>query len=125
MPVSTYGAGYMAELIATQDMYLAMLLSYPADTDSGSELNEPTAVDYARAYLDPANWSTAIGGVCTYDAPVSYSPAADWGEVIAYALCSASTDGEVFFYEYLTPMMNIKTGSTVVVGSGMLALEVG
>jgi hypothetical protein len=104
-----------------QPLYLALLTLYPAWTDTGNSITEPTAVDYSRHYLDPAYWGAPSAGVSTWNFDISYAPVNNWGTIIAYGLCSADTAGSLEAYEYLSSPVTLSAFSTFRIASGMLS----
>jgi len=124
MPASIYGANLYADYITSTDMYLALCFTYPSDTNTGSTIDEVTAASYERVLLDSANWSEAALGVCTYDAGMVLTLTEDWGLINSYALCDASTAGNVLAFGYLTYSIDARSGSRLKLQAGMIAYEV-
>ena len=120
MPVSTYGANAICTAVVASNTYLALLTSIPGTNDTGSTIAEPAGVDYDRFTLDHSYWSVPAGGYSTYNFDITALPTSNWGLIIAYALCSAATAGQVLAYEYFVAGMNVATGSRFNIGSGQL-----
>jgi hypothetical protein len=105
MGMSTYGANAYAGVIVglispPSSLYLALLLVEPDVNDTGSTITEPAAADYERQLLSmgSGNWTPAVGGFTTYISGLSSSPVADWGDVVAYAICDSLTAGNMLMY---------------------------
>lgn len=129
--LSTYGGNLYAEVIvgrssAPTEFYLALLDTLPGPDDSGTDiaLVEPSGASYSRVLISTgaANWSAASDAACTYSNLIEYSPTEDWGTIIAYALCTASTGGYMVFYQQLSAPLTIKSGSTVQITSNNLSV---
>jgi hypothetical protein len=123
MPVSVYYADQMCASAISGGIYLALLTSYPSSNDTGSTLVEPTQ-DYERYYLDPAYWGDPVNGTSTWNFDVTILPLADYGTIIAYALCASLTSGQVLAFEYFSTGMYVSSGSRVLIPSGSLTFTV-
>jgi len=120
MPLSVATANSILTARTASPMYLALLTVYPSWTDTGSSLHEPAAVDYSRHYLDPAYWDAPLTGVTTWNFDITYLPVNDWGTIIAFALCSAASAGNLEAYEYLAAPISMLPNSTMRIASGMI-----
>ena len=91
------------------DTYVALCTATISDSDTGSTITEPSGSGYARELVDenggasPA-WDLATGTTPCYvdnGAQIDFGPASggDWGTIVAVAICSAITAGNLLFYD--------------------------
>lgn len=98
-------------------LYIALLVTMPSFNDSGEDLNEPTAGDYARLAVDNtrANFSEAdnatITNASTFEFPVATN---DWGLIRGYAICDAASGG-VLRYSFRSSQKFVREGRRVVI----------
>lgn len=102
-------------------LYLALLLTEPDATDTGSTIDEVTAPDYARLPYGPASnayWESTQGGVSGVSVGISGQtrnnteivfPGAMtyWGVIVGIAIVDAVMAGNVIFYGKLSVSMEI------------------
>jgi hypothetical protein len=124
MPVTTFGANEICAEVLSNTMYLALLTALPSNSDTGSTLVEPAAADYDRYTLDHSYWGTPAGGLSTFNIDITMLPVNNWGLIVAYALCTAATAGQIRAYEYFAAGMDVRSGSRLVILSGQLSYAV-
>lgn len=99
MSLHDYGEDLALDLVLEDaTYYIALCFDLPDDADDGSDIDEPSGGAYARQAIAPADWSAASGGVKRNSSVITFATAtADWGTtpLKAWALCTASTGGEV------------------------------
>jgi hypothetical protein len=129
--LSTYGGNLYANVVtgrqsAPTSWYLALLTELPGVDDSGTDIAsaEPSGASYTRKLISTglSNWSAPADGYCTYTPVITYSPAENWGTLTAYALCTASTGGQVVFFDLLAYPVVIRPNSVVTVPSTSLGI---
>jgi hypothetical protein len=126
MPITLYGADLFVGYHIANDMYLALCLSTPSKTSTGSSLDEVTAVDYTRVLVDSANWSVVTNGVSYYDTDIEHFPANSWGLITSWALLDSATlgGGNVLSYGNITPNMTYYAGAYAIINAGSLTIGV-
>lgn len=113
---TTYGKDYLLEAAFARGaqigtFHVALLLSEPGVEDDGSTLDEPTAPSYVRkAVSASATFASFNGGLSNYVGVTFASAAEDWGVIRYYALCDASTGGELICWGKLVSARNVVTG---------------
>lgn len=95
------------------------------DPDTGTETTQNTG--YQRVYIpaSAANWTAAIdAGFVTNAVELSY-PAAleDWGTLTGFAMCSASTGGEVYGAGLFSNPVGAVKGTTVKIPPGGITIS--
>lgn len=120
--LSTYGLNLMAGLMTGQGTlptywYIALLTAYPAATDTGSTIVEPTTGSYAREQIGvgTTNWTPpSSDGLMTYKNLVEWpTPTAAWGRIVAWAACTAASGGQVIAYDSVASPIEVTTGRVV------------
>lgn len=80
--------------------WIALVTSPVGASESGSELAEPTANDYARASISngPENWAVAYGSVTNITVVSFVIPGVDpWTGIVGWAVCDSMTEGRVLY----------------------------
>lgn len=134
--LTVWGAGQLLTSYFTgttappENFYLALILSIPPSPYmSGSELDEPTAVDYARIVIpnDSLNWANDAAPQEIYNVlDEQYVTAVnDWGLIGYWALTNAPVDGDNFIVGNLENPVLIEAGDQAVVPEGDLSVTLG
>jgi len=133
--ITDYGADLVANIItgnATMPatLYVALCAGVPDTGFDGTVLDtiEPQDASYGRQSISMASsaWDVSSAGVCTSLVAVNYSvPAADWGIITHWALCTAATNGEVFGYGEFDVARRVIAGAAFSIPIGGLAIGVG
>jgi hypothetical protein len=110
--------------------YLALIREIaPNPYVSGSELDEPDAVDYQRIEIpnDLANWSNESQPQEIFNVlPQQFVTATtDWGKIGYWALCNAPVDGYNFVVGDLETPVQITAGDQVAFEEGDLSVSLG
>jgi len=110
--------------------YLALVCQIaPTPYMDGSELDEPTADDYARIEVpnDLANWANDSQPQLVYNTLSVQFPtaASDWGQCNFWALCNAVVDGYPLLVGDLEVPIMVATGDQVVLDPGDLSVQLG
>ena len=93
-------------------LYVALFTVTPTDAGGGTEV---TGGSYAQVDCPPldANWAATSGtdGHSENVADVVFpTPTADWGQVVAFAIFSALTAGDMYLWGPLTTPKTINNG---------------
>jgi hypothetical protein len=112
------------------NFYLALIKDIaPTPYMSGSELDEPSNVDYQRILIpnDLANWVNDSQPQEVYNVlPQQFITAtSDWGKINYWALCNAVVDGYNFVVGDLENPVLLNTGDQVVFEEGDLSVALG
>lgn len=88
------------------DTYVALIITNPVtDGMTGSTITEPSGGSYARVQVNvnggsSPTWDLAASGLVDNTHAIDFPTAsAAWGTIIAVAICSASTSGDLLFYD--------------------------
>lgn len=112
--ISNYLAHKLLDLMfrnvaySAPDTYLALCTAVIADDDTGSTITEPSGGSYARKQVNPnggaaPDWNLATGTTPTVvdnsDEVALAEATADWGTIVAAAICDALTAGNLLMYD--------------------------
>jgi hypothetical protein len=133
MPASDYYADACLDAVLSgsaypthgSDLYLALCTAMITGSDTGSTITEPSGGGYARLAVtrDTTNWPDArprVNGV-EFDFGTTTG---SWGTLTYWALCSASTAGNIIWYGPLTESRVVGTGQPVKIPAGDLSLNI-
>jgi hypothetical protein len=87
------------------DTYVALVTATTADDDTGSTITEPSGGSYARVQVNvnggsSPTWDVAASGLVDNTHLITFPTATgDWTTVVGVAICSASTAGDLLFYD--------------------------
>lgn len=96
--------------------WVALYTAAPSDSGSGTEV---TGGSYARVATAGADWSAAASGATTNANAFDFGTAsADWGTIVAAALCDASTAGNILVWGTLTASKTVSNGDSFVIAAG-------
>lgn len=115
----TYSAGEISDALAINLLdlmfrntayaapttYIALCTATIGDSDTGSTITEPGAGAYARELVDvnggaSPTWDVAVAGEVDNTHAITFTTAtASWGTIVAIAICSAVTAGDLLFYD--------------------------
>lgn len=85
--------------------YAALCTATVADGDTGSTITEPAGGAYARKQVNvnggaSPTWDIAAAGLVDNTHAITFTQAtANWGTIVAVAICSAVTAGDLLFYD--------------------------
>ncbi len=91
-------------------VYVALYTASPGESGTGTEVS---GGNYARVAVpnDTTNWPTTSSGQKSNAVDIVFPMAtADWGTVVAWALCDAPTGGNVLIYGDVTPARPVVSG---------------
>ena len=104
--------------------YVGVATATLSDTTTGSTVTEPSGGSYARTQVNinggsSPTWSVAASRAVTNGAAVTLAAAtAAWGTVVASFIASASSGGDILFYDNDTVDQAVGSGDTVQFASG-------
>lgn len=124
MPLSQYGLNQMANALISQTLYLALCPTLPDPSYTGSTLVEVTGTGYSRMALSPANWTDTGIGVRTYNSSLLFTAGSNWGSVGYYALCTASTGGNLIGYGSLGTVSIVSSGASLLIPASSITAGV-
>ena len=101
---------------APATLYIAACTASVSDTDTGSTITEPVGGAYARASVtnNKTNWATAASGAVDNAAEIAFTQATgSWGTIVDFAVCDASSAGNVLWYGTLDTSKAVGNGDTL------------
>jgi len=113
-----FGTGDGSALAFSQPAkFVALCTVAAADDDTGSTITEPTSDSYARVQMN--TWDKAAAGATENTNPVQFGQATgSWGTILDFAICDASTAGNMLAYGSLTISKSVASGDTPKFASG-------
>lgn len=119
MPTSNYLGNKLLDAVlgdtpydAPNTLYLALYTAAPTPSTSGTEV---AGGSYARVAItnNATNFPNASGKTKNNALALTFATAsANWGTVVAVALCDASTAGNILLFTTLTTPRTVNTGDT-------------
>jgi len=131
--VTDYGQDYIAGMIfgvntKPTSYWLALCTQVPSRSTDGTTLSEPTGSNYARLQLtnNATVFGAPSGGVVSNVAGINFPvvATADWPVIYAYALCDASTAGNVYLYGTLRVPRAVPIGHQASFDIGLLTFSI-
>jgi len=115
-----FGTGEGKSLTYAQpDKYVALCTVTVTDDMTGSTITEPASPSYARVIM--ATWDKAVAGATENTNDIQYAQAtASWGTILDFAICDASTAGNMLAYGSLTISKSVASGDTPKFAAGDL-----
>lgn len=106
-------------------LYMALCTVAVAETDTGSTITEANYTGYARKQIATADWAAAASGSATTSAQQQFAACtAGTSTVIGWALCDASTAGNVIMFGTCTSTVISTTQTPATIAAGALTLTV-
>lgn len=97
---------------AAGNVYAALYSVTPTESTSGTELS---GSNYSRQQVT----FTVSGGTATSNAAVTFGAAsANWSTAVAWAICDASSSGNILYYGSLVPTQTVLSGNSLTFASG-------
>lgn len=132
--VSNYFCDLLADAISHRvsiptTAYIALCTEEPFSYSTGATIVEPpSGVGYSRqSYsLNTSNWSSASSGSIRSTQVITFTTAATgiWGTAVAWALCSASSGGNLLLWGTLDAGLYVNTGAAVSIPIGGIEIAV-
>lgn len=110
-----------ATFTAGATLYMALCTAAPTSSSTGSTITEPSGNNYARLAItnNATNFPAASGGSKSNGVTFTHAtPSGSWGSITHYALCDASSAGNVYFFGAVDTAMTPTSGETVQWSSG-------
>ena len=105
-----------------EEYYLGFSSSLPNADGTGASEPSGTSSGYARVNLE--NMTSPENGVIRNSNPISFQESADaWGELVAYVVYDASTDGNLLFYGNLGRSISVDANTVVTIPAGELVIS--
>jgi hypothetical protein len=130
--ITDYGANAFTNHITGKvalpsSFYVALCKAEPDQGTDGTLLAaiEPSGGSYARQLLNrgAAYWNDAGGGAGTTVSAIAFPTAsADWGNLTHYALCTATSAGEVYGWGLLANPVYLTSGQVYTLDAGSVAI---
>lgn len=106
---------------APTTFYVALCTAAPTDASTGSTIVEATYTGYARKSTVAADWTTAASGANNNGNAITFAPCtAGTSTVTHFAICDASSAGNVLLWGALTASLAVSAGITPSFASGQL-----
>lgn len=105
--------------------YLALCSVTPDDTSTGDTIVQATYTGYARAAVtnNPTNWPAAGAGIKQNGANIIFGTCTALDAVVnSFAICDASSSGNVIAYGSLTTAKTISTGDVPLFAVGGITI---
>lgn len=101
------------------EVWVALFTVAPTDSTAGTEV---TGGSYART-ASKGKWAVPAAGSVANNAVITFpTSTVDWGTVVAFALCTASTAGTQLMWGTLTSNKAVNNGDTASFAAGALTL---
>lgn len=92
----------------------------------GTGASEPSGGAYARVALtnDKTNWGVASNGALTNLSAVTFPESTtSWGTITYVGIWDASTSGNIWFFDALTPSRAVASATTVLFAIGAITVQ--
>ena len=92
----------------------------------GTGATEPSGGAYARVALtnDKTNWGTASNASLTNSAAVTFPEStASWGTITHVFIADASSGGNIWFFDALSPSRAVASSTTVLFAIGAITVQ--
>lgn len=104
------------------DKYIALCKEAPTDASTGSTIVEPSGGGYERKAFN--TWTTAAARKVANNGQIIFEPATGvWGTVTHWAICTASSGGEILAWGAFTVGIAITTDYVMIIKSVALEIE--
>jgi hypothetical protein len=102
---------------AAGNVYAALYSVAPTESTSGTELS---GSNYSRQQVT----FTVSGGTATSNVAVTFGAAsATWSTAVAWAICDASSSGNILYYSTLSPTQTVLNGDSLTFASGDITVS--
>lgn len=105
------------------NVYLALCTVVPTDASTGATITEPTYTGYARKEILASDLSAASGGSKTNSGAITFADCtAGSSTVIGFAICDASSGGNVLYWGTVTSKTIDTSNTPPTVAAGALVV---
>lgn len=111
--------------LPSPNVYIALSTAAFTSTATGSSMTEVNAGGYQRVAVtnNTSNWPNASNGSKSNNAVFTFTSAtANWGTVLSFYICDASSAGNVLYGADLTTSRTINSGDTASFAVGSITL---
>jgi len=106
------------------NVYIALCTAAPTDVSTGTTITEAAYTSYARVEISTL-FAASSGGSAATNAAITFPTATGGSETVThFALCDASTGGNMLVYGPLDSSLAVSSGITPEVASGSLTVSV-
>ncbi len=103
-------------------------LSTTVPTVLGGNVSEPVGLNYSRVAVTNGskspNWTTAASGSLSNAASITFAESTgDWGTILYCLIYDASTSGNLWFYDVLTPSRACPINTTIFYSAGGVVIS--
>lgn len=101
-------------------------LSTTTPSIDGSGFTEPVGGSYSRVSFtnNKTNWGTASNASLTNAAAVQFvESTGSWGTIVAVGIYDASTSGNLYWYDTLSPARAVASATTVLFAIGAITVQ--
>lgn len=109
--------------------YVALVTVAVADTDTGTTITEPSGNNYSRKQVNEnggssPTWDLATSGFVDNTHTITMAtPSGSWGTVVGVAIVSASSTGDLLFYDNAMTDQAVGTGDIVSFAASALVAQ--
>ena len=92
----------------------------------GTGATEPSGGNYARVGVtnDKTTWGTASNGALTNSIAVTFpESSASWGTITHVFISDASTSGNIWWFDALSPSRQVQSSTTVLFAIGSITVQ--
>jgi len=103
-------------------VYVALFTTSPSDSSGGVEVS---GGGYARVAVtnNLTNWPAAVSGSKSNGTVISFPTAtAAWGTIVAFALMTAPTGGDILYWGAVNPNVSVPSGADASFAVGALVI---
>lgn len=120
-----FGTGDGTSLAFVQPAkFIALCTVTVTDAMTGTTITEPTSNSYSRVQMN--TWDKAAAGATENTNPVQFAQATgSWGTILDFAICDASTAGNLLAYGSLTISKSVASGDTPKFATGDIDITLG
>ena len=102
-----------ASFTMPSNVYLALTTVVPSDTSTGSTITEANYTGYARLQIPASSLNSASNGQITNSAQLVFPDCTGGSStIVGFAICDASTGGNVLYWGTVSPSKLIDTSNT-------------
>ena len=92
----------------------------------GTGATEPSGGNYARVAVtnDKTTWGTAANGALTNSVAVTFPESStSWGTITQVFIADASTSGNIWWFDTLSPARQVQSSTTVLFAIGSITVQ--
>ena len=104
--------------------YFALSTSSPSI--DGTNFTEPVGNNYSRVSFtnNKTNWGTASNASLTNSVAIQWAESTgSWGTIVAVGMYDASTSGNLYWYDSLSPARSVASATTVLLAISAVTVQ--